>query len=173
MIKEMKNPKVICSIIGVLIAIAILVLQFVPYWTFEQEVDYEMTTKTASINEYVWFPTHNDGALELFNKDMSPVGYSVQEFEEICISVNDIALPVVLQFITAIALIALCIWRPKLAVVGLVAIVCGGMGLFGNIASMAAFSLNQPLWITNIVLSALMLIVGILKLFGKQIFKNA
>lgn len=171
MVKELKNPKVICSIVGILLAVALIVLQFVPYWSFTQMItvgaDYgKEVQKTISIAEYSWFPTHNDGLLDVFNEG---IGSLDAEFVE----VNNVAEPMVVQLLFAIALIALCIWRPKLPVIGLAAIVCGGAGLLAMLGAIPAFSLNSTLWIVNIVLSSLMLIVGILKFFSKSIFKNA
>ena len=167
MLKDLKNPRTICAIFSAILAAAILVMQFIPYWSFEQ-VDYkgDIALTQASIADFIWFPKDNSGMLDVVNE-----GISILD-EELRTTVNDVALPTVLQFVFAIATIVLCLWKPGVSVVSLLGVVCGGMGVYGNIFVRAAFGLNPTLWIVNLVLSALLLITSIVQLLSDQIFKK-
>lgn len=158
-----KNPKNICTIILGLFIIASLVVQFIPYWTFEQfdEIESQFKEKTASIADYVWSPRENDGALDLFNE-----GNTGKEIEA-----NTVALPMAGQFALGLLAIAFIITKFKKWFSGLFAFLSGGLGLFGYL-TVAPLKLNASIWIAGIITSVLVLIAGLVKLYINKIFKD-
>ncbi len=163
MLKNLKNYNSLIAIAAIVLIVAIIVVQFIPCWTFKQmNAEYKMEEKTTSIAGVVWFPRDNSGAYDMFNE-------GVKKADQV--TANDMALPVVAQTLLGILSIYLLISQPKAKWVGLLLVAVGIFGLYGNIF-VSAFAAAKAIWIINIILSALLTAVGAVKLFADKIFKQ-
>ena len=151
--KSCKNPKVICGIVCAAIMLAILVMMFVPYWSYtgRNEDTFAPEDRTVSINGYLWFPSDHSELETAFNE-----GNTGDD-----IDANKIAFPIGMQILFAGFGIALCLWKPKVTAVGALPIATGLFGIYGY-AFVSALRMTSPaLWIINLVLSVAALVGGI------------
>ena len=156
MVKSLKNPKVLCSWLCALVMLAILVMMFVPYWSYvgSNEDTFEPEDRVTSINGYLWFPSDHAELEDAFNE--GNMGDDIDA--------NTIALPIGMQILFAGFGIALCLWKSKVTAVGAFPIVCGLFGVFGY-AFVSALRMTSPaLWIINLALAVLAIVLGIVRI---------
>lgn len=161
MLKSIKNPKVAVSFVCGIILFAILVMMFVPYWSYKGLDDNgEYVDKTTSINGYVWFPLeHKELKNDVFNGDVS----AADPYQE-PVDANDLALPIGFQILFGAFGVVLCFLKPKNTLVSLLVIACGLFGIYGY-AFVGALRMGAAyVWIINLVLSVLAVAAGTLKL---------
>ena len=81
--ESLSNPKVLCSVVCSVLMLAILVLMFVPFWSYvgENEETFEPETRTTSINGYLWFPSDHKGIEDMFNEPIEGDPNAVKEMQ--------------------------------------------------------------------------------------------
>lgn len=157
--KSRKNLKVVCSFVCAALMLAILVMMFVPYWSYTgtNEDTFEPEDRTVSINGYLWFPSDHSELEDVFNE-----GNTGDE-----IDANTIALPIGMQILFGAFALVVCLWKPKVTAVGALPVVCGLFGIYGYLAVSALRMTSPALWIINLVLSVLAVVAGVLMIvFG-------
>lgn len=165
---DLKNPKVICSIVCSVLMLAIFVLMFVPFWSYEgmNEETFEPENRIVSINGYLWFPSDHDGVEDVFNAPVDGVPVETQT------DANTIALPIGMQILFAGFGIVLCIWKAKSSAVALLPIACGAFGIYGYIFVDALRLGVTGVWVASLVLSILALVLGIVRIILGQKYKD-
>lgn len=130
------------NLICALLMAALLVCQFLPFWTVEEE--------TVSISAYVWFPSNHNNVTKMLEAEFE--GYSIN---------NLIAGPVLVLVLGAAGLV-LCVLKREYALTALMPAACGAAGLWGYL-SKPYFRLGEH-WMLHVALCAAMLIVAVVSL---------
>ena len=139
----------IFNIITIVLMGALLVLHFMPFWSYDGI--------STSIQSYVWFPG-NHAALETYIVGQVGVDYSI----------NDIVLMPVLVLVLTVVGIVLCIWKSDIPFVSLIPLACGLAGIFGY-ASQPAMQLGTN-WVLHLVVCIAMVVTSALTMVFH--FKN-
>ncbi len=134
----------ICNIICVLLMGVLLVLQFLPFWSYDG--------MSTSIQSYVWFPTDH-AALNTYIAGSVGGEYSI----------NSIVLMPILVLVTAVIGIVLCITMSDNIFVGLLPLGCGLAGIWGYLTK-AALQLGTN-WGLHLAVCIGMLAVAALRIF--------
>ena len=141
----------IMNIACAVLALVLLVMQFMPFWYMGEE------TEPVSIGGYVWFPS-----------DHGEVTGYLQEQVSSDFKINDIIAMPILVLLLSVATMVVCIWKMNNPLVSILPIACGLSGAWGFLAK-AAFRLGSTwgfqfaLCIGLIVLGAAALVVGLKK----------
>jgi len=154
--KTLKNPKVICSFVCALIMLAILVMMFVPYWSYTglDEDTFEPVDRTTSINGYLWFPTDHSELEDAFNEGNTGAD----------IDANTIALPIGMQILFGAFGLVVCLWKPKVTAAAALSIACGIFGVYGYAFVSALRMTSAALWIVNLALAVLAIVAGVVRI---------
>ena len=134
----------ICNIICILLMGALLVLHFMPFWSYDG--------MSTSIQSYVWFPTDH-AALESYIAGQVGGEYNI----------NSIILMPVIVIVATVVGIVLCLSMSDNFFVGLVPLGCGLVGAWGYLTK-AAFQLGTN-WGLHLAVCIAMIAVAILKMF--------
>ncbi len=133
------KKQIIWNLICAALMLCMLVLQFMPFWHFEDQA--------VSINRYVWFPTeHSD--LEAF------LASCIDGFK-----VNHIVIVPALQLLSAAVGIVVCVLKRGSRAACLLPLLCGGLGAYGYL-TMPALQLGKG-WALHLVVSILMAVAGL------------
>lgn len=133
----------ICNIIGIILMGALLVLHFMPFWSYDG--------MATSIQSYVWFPTDH-AALESYISGQIGGSYSI----------NSIVLMPVIVLVTIVIGIIMCIIMSDNLLVGLLPLGCGLVGIWGYL-SKAAFQLGTN-WSLHLIICIIMVVVAALRM---------
>ena len=154
--KTVANPKVVVSFVSALIMLAILVMMFVPYWSYTglNEDTFEPEAKETSINGYLWFPSDHSELEDAFNEGNT--GDAIDG--------NTIALPIGMQILFGAFGLVLCLWKPKVTAVAWLTIACGVFGIYGYAFVSALRMTSAALWIINLVLSIAAVVAGVVRI---------
>lgn len=122
--------------------LVLLFLQFVPFWTYGE------TGETASISQYIWFPT-DFGEVEKY------IAASLgKDF-----SINQILGSAILILVLSAAGFVLCLAKADRPLAGLMPAACGLTGVIGYLTS-PAMRLGTG-WVLHLLVCAGMLAMGI------------
>lgn len=153
MLKKLNLAKRILNYLGAALSLAMLVMQFVPFWTYGE--------KTASINSFVWLKA-TDGELTGWLASNAP-GFNAYT------DMNSLVLAPVLMFVLCILGAIFCAKNAKAAFISLLPFFCGVIGIIGY--------LTQPVlqlgdgWIIHIAISAALALVGLVAtVFGAIVY---
>lgn len=162
--KSRKNLKVICSFVCAALMLAILAMMFVPYWNYvgTNEDTFEPEDRTVSINGYLWFPSDHSELETAFNEGNTGEA----------IDANNIALPIGMQILFGAFALVLCLLKPKVTAVGALPVACGAFGIFGYLCVSALRMTSPALWITNLVLSVLAVVAGVMMIVFGCMYKE-
>ena len=141
----------IMNIACAVIALALLVMQFTPFWYMGEG------TEPVSIGGYVWFPS-----------DHGEVTSYLQEQVSGDFKVNDVIAMPILVLLLSVATMVVCVWKMDNPLAVLLPMACGLAGVWGFLAK-AAFRLGSTcsfqlvLCIALIALGAVALVSGLKK----------
>ena len=127
--------------------LVLLILQFVPFWTYGE------AGETASISQYIWFPT-----------DYSEVEQYIAASLGTDFSINQILGMAILMLVLSAAGFALCLAKPGQPLVSLLPTACGLTGVIGYLTS-PAMQLGTG-WVLHLLVCAGMLAMGLAVLMG-------
>jgi len=145
-----KTTVTVMNCVCAMLMIALIVLQFVPFWTYGEQDD-----QTASVASYVWFP---DRYKELDKHFQTAVGDTY--------TINQIVLmPVLTLFLGAVGSVLCIVWR-KSAMTGLLPACCGAVGMWGYLSKAvfrlgAGWQLHLAVCIALVLAGACVLISGL------------
>lgn len=128
----------ICSVVCAVLLLALVVCQFMPFWTAEET--------SASIQECVWFPQEC--------KDITKMLSNTVEAE-----INDIVLMPVVVLVSGVVGAFFCAVKPKKIWAAICPLVCGVIGIHGYLTQ-PAFQLGG-LWMLHLALCVAILVLGI------------
>lgn len=159
------NYSRICNYVCVVLMLLLLITQFLPFWECKETC--EDCGGTASISDYFWNPREHKTVasnmkelyLETYGKDLKGDNGKTFKF-----TANEILVPALVIFITAIGTALICTVFGKKPVSALVPFIGGLAGTYGystNIALQAGQN-----WQVHLVLSILVLVVSLVGLTG-------
>lgn len=141
------KPSVNISALNILcavLALALLILQFTPFWHFEGEDE-----QSSSIQSYVWFPdSHKE--LDGYLSDEIGANYTI----------NDVVTMPALVLVLGAVGIVLCLVKSDKWPVSLLPAACGAVGVWGYLTG-AAFRLGSG-WGLHLALCIALLVIGAL-----------
>ncbi|MGN0803667.1 MAG: hypothetical protein ACI4MF_13830 [Candidatus Faecivicinus sp.] len=135
-----------CSILCAIIMLALLVLQFVPFWHYG-----EAGEESASMNGYIWFPM-DYGDLESYFAETTGKPFDVNSI---------LAMPI-LHLVLGAAGIVLCVLKRDQVWVSLFPVAVGGVGVWGFL-SKPVYRLGST-WQLQLALCVVMLAIGLISL---------
>jgi len=118
--KKIEGCSKICSIVCAVLMLALLVCQFVPFWTVPE------TGETVSIGKYIWFPD-DCGDLEDYLQTAVHEDFTVNEL---------VGQPVLILVLSAVSAV-LCIIKRESTPVLFAPLACGVIGIWGYLAQPA------------------------------------
>lgn len=156
MSKYISNRTSICNIVCAVLMVILLVLQFMPFWTYGEE-----EAMTSSIQGYIWFPTEKGDLENYLQAQTSP------EF-----TINDILVMPIVVLVAGAVGVVLCLIKPDNMLVSLLPAACGLVGIWGYL-SKAAFRLGAN-WQLHLVLCIAILAAAAISLLSglKEIKAN-
>lgn len=128
------------SLVCAVLLAVLLVLQFTPFWSFEDGGE----QMQVSIGSYIWFPANND-ALE---------DYLSAQIDDH--SINDILVPPILVLVLSAVGLVLCVVKARLLPVLLLPLACGIAGMAG----MAMPAMQLGAWGWQMALSVLLVLTA-------------
>ena len=131
----------IMNIACAVIALALLVMQFTPFWYMGEG------TEPVSIGGYVWFPS-----------DHGEVTSYLQEQVSGDFKVNDVIAMPILVLLLSVATMVVCVWKMDNPLAVLLPMACGLAGVWGFLAK-AAFRLGST-WSFQLVLCIALIALG-------------
>ena len=131
----------IMNIACAVIALALLVMQFTPFWYMGEG------TEPVSIGGYVWFPS-----------DHGEVTSYLQEQVSGDFNVNDVIAMPILVLLLSVATMVVCVWKMDNPLAVLLPMACGLAGVWGFLAK-AAFRLGST-WSFQLVLCIALIALG-------------
>ena len=114
------------NILRAVLALALLILQFAPYWHFEGENE-----QSSSIQSYIWLP-ENHKELESYLSGEFDGDYSINDL---------VTMPALMLPMAAVALV-LCVIKNDKWQASLLPAACGALGVWGYLTG-AAFRLGS------------------------------
>lgn len=133
----------------VALMILLIVLQWVPFWTYESAKN---GTQTASIQQYVWTPTELTDLSKYLGEETGISGFSVEK----------IMMTPLFELILFIAGAILCTWKGDRPLTALIPIAMGLLGVLGYLGS-SAFSLGSG-WSLHFLVCVVLKDLGIVNL---------
>ena len=153
MLKKLNVTKSILNYVGAALSLVMLVMQFVPFWTYGD--------KTASINNFVWLKA-TDGELTSWFAS-NATGFNAYA------DMNSLVLAPVLMFVLCILGVIFCTKNSKAAFISLIPFFCGVIGVIGYLTQ-PVLQLGE-LWTLHIAISAALVLVGLVAtVFGIIVF---
>lgn len=138
--KNVNKVAKICCIVCAVLMLAVLVLQYMPYWSFD--------TDSSSIADYLWWPDHH----KALTKELR--GILGRDFE-----VRLIAPMPLIVLLAGILGMIVCVWKPGKVGSFIFPLIAGATAVIGFL-TVPAFSLGST-YIVQIVVSALLIITAI------------
>ena len=124
-----------------IVILALLVMQFLPFWTTEKE--------TVSINDYLWMPNEHKSVTKLFKAELDD-----KKFDPI-----KIVLWPVLTLVLGVAGIILCFIKKDTLLPYLMTILCGLAGVLTYLANpVYQWGAN---WIVHLIVAIVVLVAGV------------
>ena len=115
MSKYFANRSSVCNLIAAILMIVLLVLQFFPFWQYGEAQEH-----SASIQGYIWFPSHHTDLEKYFAAETGSA------FE-----INSILSMPILVLLTGIIGAIVCLIKADEFWVGILPVACGASGLWG------------------------------------------
>lgn len=128
----------ICSVVCAVLLLALVVCQFMPFWTAEEE--------SVSIQKCVWLPQECKDITKMLDKTVE-------------VEINDIVLMPVVVLVSGVVGAFFCAVQPKKIWAAICPLACGIVGSYGYL-TMPAFQLGS-MWILHLLLSILILLLGV------------
>ena len=123
------------------VILALLVMQFLPFWTTEKE--------TVSINDYLWLPNEHKSVTKLFKAELDD-----KKFDPI-----KIVLWPVLTLVLGVAGIILCFIKKDTLLPYLMTILCGLAGMLTYLTNpVYQWGAN---WIVHLIVAIVVLVAGV------------
>ena len=123
------------------VILALLVMQFLPFWTTEKE--------TVSINDYLWMPNEHKSVTKLFKAELDD-----KKFDPI-----KIVLWPVLTLVLGVAGIILCFIKKDTLLPYLMTILCGLTGTLTYLTNpVYQWGAN---WIVHLIVAIVVLVAGV------------
>ena len=124
-----------------IVILALLVMQFLPFWTTEKE--------TVSINDYLWMPNEHKSVTKLFKAELDD-----KKFDPI-----KIVLWPVLTLVLGVAGIILCLIKKDTLLPYLMTILCGLAGMLTYLTNpVYQWGAN---WIVHLIVAIVVLVAGV------------
>ena len=124
-----------------IVILALLVMQFLPFWTTEKE--------TVSINDYLWMPNEHKSVTKLFKAELDD-----KKFDPI-----KIVLWPVLTLVLGVAGIILCFIKKDTLLPYLMTILCGLTGTLTYLTNpVYQWGAN---WIVHLIVAIVVLVAGV------------
>ena len=124
-----------------IVILALLVMQFLPFWTTEKE--------TVSINDYLWMPNEHKSVTKLFKAELDD-----KKFDPI-----KIVLWPVLTLVLGVAGIILCFIKKDTLLPHLMTILCGLAGMLTYLTNpVYQWGAN---WIVHLIVAIVVLVAGV------------
>ena len=124
-----------------IVILALLVMQFLPFWTTEKE--------TVSINDYLWMPNEHKSVTKLFKAELDD-----KKFDPI-----KIVLWPVLTLVLGVAGIILCFIEKDTLLPYLMTILCGLAGMLTYLTNpVYQWGAN---WIVHLIVAIVVLVAGV------------
>ena len=139
----------IINIICVALMILLVVLQWMPFWTYESAKE---GTRTASIQQYIWTPTELTDLTKQLAADTGNASFSVEK----------IMLTPLFELILFLAGLVLCTWKGDRPLTALIPIAIGLLGVFGYLSN-NAFALGSG-WSLHFAVCVVLKDLGIVNL---------
>lgn len=118
--KKLAGRSTLCSVVCAVLMLALLVCQFVPFWTVPE------TGESVSISRYIWFPDECDDLEDYLQTAVH------EDF-----TVNELVLQPVLMLALSALGAALCFIKRDSTPVLIAPIACGLIGIWGYLAQPA------------------------------------
>lgn len=163
--------------ISFLLILVMIVLMFIPYWTYDTKEKNpetgkrEEVTKVISINEYVWFPREHKDMTKEF-KALYPETKNEEEDKEFGFWINDFVMMPALVLAVGLIVGMISLWYSDVPFSALLALFLGGLGTYSYITR-PEFWLGNP--VPHIVVSAITAavgLVGVVWFFAKKFLKK-
>lgn len=139
--KKVNKTAKICCIACAVLMLAVLVLQYMPYWSF--------STDSSSIADYIWWPDHH----KALTKELR--GILGRDFEVRLI----VPMPLIV-LLTGILGMTVCVLKPGKVGSFILPLIAGATAVIGFLA-VPAFSLGST-YIVQIVASGLLVVTAII-----------
>lgn len=146
--KARLNRVSIVNIVCAMLMLALLVLQFTPFWQYGAEGE------TASIGDYVWFPNKN-------TQVDSYLKASIDGF-----TIDHVVTVAVMMLVLSAAGAVMCFIRPHMTVTPVVTVACGLEGMYAYLAK-PALRLGMN-WSLHLTLCVVLVLLGALVLYWKM-----
>lgn len=143
MLKKMDMTKRIFNYIGAALSLVMLVMLFVPFWTYGD--------KTASINGFVWLKATDGELTGWFARNA--IGFSAMT------DTNMLVITPVFMFVLSILGTIFCAKSAKVALISLIPFFCGLIGIIGYLTQ-PVLQLGQ-LWVVHLTISIALAVVGL------------
>ena len=137
----------VCNVIGAVLLVVLLVLQFTPFWQYG-----EAQEETTSIQGYIWFPTDNS-ALEKHLKATVDSSHTVDSI---------LMMPILVLVLGAVGT-ALCLAKADQLWAGIFPAACGAVGLWGYMTK-AAFRVGSN-WLLHVIVCIALIFIGIAAIY--------
>lgn len=147
MTRKASNLTPILNVICAVLMLVLLVLQFMPFWTYGDPAT------SVSIQGYIWFPGDHTGLSKAFTESVS-ADYSI----------NDVLLMPILTLMMGAVGIVLCLIQSDNPFVSLLPAACGLAGTWGYLTG-AAFHLGSG-WVFHLILCIALLALGLISLIS-------
>lgn len=163
---ELTSTRII-NWISVLMILVMIVMLFTPFWSYETKEKNpetgkrETVVKEISISEYVWFPREHKDMTKEFKALYPEIPKKATEEEIAKIPqfwVNDLVLMPALVLLLGVVIGAISLWYPNVPFSCLLALVLGGLGVYGYITR-PEFWLGNP--VPHIIVSGITAAVGL------------
>lgn len=142
-----KAVRIVVIILAVLM-LALLALQFLPYWTVTA------TGEQVSIQEYTWLPLDNEELTEQFEDMYGKKNYNLNDV---------VGMPVLVFFFTILTVVCTAITRGK-SWVGIFPAVAGIGAIIGYL-TLPVYQLNA-LWVAHVALGAVVTLVSLFCIYA-------
>lgn len=147
MTRKASNLTPILNVICAVLMLVLLVLQFMPFWTYGDPAT------PVSIQGYIWFPGDHTG-LDKALKESVSTDYSI----------NDVLLMPILTLVLGAVGIVLCLIQSDNPFVSLLPAACGLAGTWGYLTG-AAFHVGSG-WEFHLILCIALLALGLISLIS-------
>lgn len=147
MARKASNRTPILNVICAVLMLVLLVLQFMPFWTYSDPAT------SVSIQGYIWFPGDHTG-LDKALKESVSADYSI----------NDVLLMPILTLVLGAVGIVLCLIQSDNPFVSLLPAACGLAGTWGYLTG-AAFHVGSG-WEFHLILCIALLALGLISLIS-------
>lgn len=169
----------VCNLICAVLLCALLITQFMPFWTCSGCKNHKDTEQTVSVAGYIWLPKHHT----TLTKDMTDVyldvygeDYRDADGKKFKFTVNEILPYTITVFLGCVIGMVVCVLLRKKFVAGFIPLIAGIAGILGCTtypAMQIGISL-QAYFLTSIVVTvaaAFTLLIGLFDVVIKKLRK--